>query len=168
MRETNDLDRQIKINGKDVIFKAKITFHQADRKVLKEICGCNGSFCLYCFISKVAASNPDIIRRGFDVEKNIDDIIKMATALASKGQLNSKTSSEKRHGITYFPLETGYLRSNEILPPLHAKINLLNHVLEILYLYNIRHIFPNNRPKTGNKKKDIMTKDEKRQLKNQN
>ena len=86
----------------------------------------------------------------------------MATALASKGKLNSKTSSEKRQGITHFPLETGYLRSNEVLPPLHAKINLLNHILEILYLYNIRHIFQNNKPKTGNKKKDRMTKDKKK------
>ena len=89
----------------------------------------------------------------------------MATELQSKGKLNSKTSSEERHGITHFPLETGSLKSNQVMPVVHAKINLLNHMLEILYLFNIRHIFPNNRPKTGNKKKDRMTTEEKNALK---
>ena len=138
MRECNNFDINIKVNGKNVFFRPKITFNQADKKVLKEICGCNGSYCFLCFITKELASNPEVIRRGFEVQKDITDIISKATELESQGKLNSKTRSEVREGITHMPLESGSLQSNHIIPPLHAKLNILNNVLELLYLNNAR------------------------------
>ena len=120
-------------------FQPKITFDQVDKKVLRELCGCNGSYCFLCFISKEAASNPAIIRRGFDVEKSISDIIAKATELESQGKLNSKTKSSIREGITHMPLESGSLNSNHIIPPLHAKLNILTNTLENLYLFNARY-----------------------------
>ena len=69
----------------------------------------------------------------------MSDIIAKATELESQGKLNSKTSSTVCEGITHMPLESGSLKSNHIIPPLHAKINILTNVLELLYLYNARY-----------------------------
>ena len=151
------------MNGKKVTFKPRITFDQVDKKVLKELCGCNGSYCYLCFISKELASNPAIIRRGFDVEKNISDIIAKATELESQGKLNSKTKSAIREGITHMPLESGSLNSNHIIPPLHAKLNILTNVLELIYINNAKHIFTDNWPLCDKLAKK-RTKDQKKQM----
>ena len=146
MQDCNNSEIYIDFKGTQVKFTTHLTFNQADKKVIKEICGCNGSYCYFCYIDKELASNPDVIRKGFDVEKTIEDIIAKANDLMAKGRLNSRYPSKLRWGITHLPLETGLLKSNHILPPLHAKLNLLNVVLEILYIFNVRHVFDNNWP----------------------
>ena len=128
----------ITVNGKAVTFQPRITFDQVDKKVLRELCGCNGSYCYLCYITKESASNPAIIRRGFDVEKSMSDIIAKVTELESQGKLNSKTKSKVCHGI-HMPLESGDLKTNHIIPPLHAKINILTNVLELIYINNARY-----------------------------
>ena len=46
MRDCNNSAIYIEVHGKKVKFETKITFDQVDKKVIKELCGCNGSFWL--------------------------------------------------------------------------------------------------------------------------
>ena len=68
-------------------------------------------------------------------------IIARANELNAQGKLNSKTSSQERGGATHLSLNSEDLEVNQILPPLHAKINLLCNVLELMYLFNARKYF---------------------------
>ena len=146
MRDINKSAIYIEVNGKKVKFETKLTFDQVDKKVIKELCGCNGSYCLFCNISQKNASDPIIIRKGFKVEKKMSDIIAKIDELIEQGKLNSKTSSQVRGGATHMYLNSEDLDVNLILPPLHAKINLLCNVLELLYLFNARKYFEEKWP----------------------
>ena len=44
MRDVNKSTLYIEVNGKQVKFETKLTFDQVDKKVIKELCGCNGSY----------------------------------------------------------------------------------------------------------------------------
>ena len=149
MRDVNESAIYIEVNGKKVKFETKLTFDQVDKKVIRELCGCNGSYCLFCNISQKNASDPIIIRKGFKVEKKMSDIIAKIDELQAQGKLNSKTSSQVRGGATHMYLNSEDLDTNLILPPLHAKINLLTNNLELLYFHNSRHNFVYNWPVTA-------------------
>ena len=146
VRDLNKSTIYIEVNGKKVKFETKLTFDQVDKKVIKELCGCNGSYCLFCDILQADASNPIIIRKGFKVTKKMSDIIAKQNELDAQGKLNSNTSSKVRGGATHLSLASDLLDINHILPPLHAKINLLTNVLNLLYLFNARSHFENKWP----------------------
>ena len=92
----------------------------------------------------------------------MSSIIAKAYELEAQGKLNSKTSSQIRGGATHLPLvNSAYLNINQILPPLHAKINLLCNVLELLYLFNARQYFVNRWPLCNglaSKRSDVQKK----------
>ena len=66
------------------------------------------------------------------------------------GTPKRKASSDKRHGITGIPLESGELDIHNNIPVIHAYIHCLKHLEHIGFTYNARHAFedPNN-PKQG-------------------
>ena len=145
-RELNNSTLVIEVCGTNVKFDTKITFDQVDKKVIRELIGANGCYCTFCKISKEDASCPIRIRKGFNVEKTMSEIIENAQKLDAEGKLNSKTSSAERGGQTKLAACTDYFEVNQILPPLHAKINLLTNVLKLLYLFCAREYFANKWP----------------------
>ena len=73
------------------------------------------------------ANDPELIKKGFDMTRKIEDIIELYDHLTQGGTIDIKTikDSKKRENITSKPDDDGTLRSTERLPVLHSRINLL-------------------------------------------
>lgn len=101
------------------------------------------------------------LSKGFDLNRNVHDIIDMVKELFNEdGTPKQNLSSDRRKGITGLSSETGILDIHNNLPIMHAYIHVLKHMEHIGYTFNARWAFedPEN-PKQGmGSKKDEVEK----------
>ena len=73
------------------------------------------------------ANDPELIKNGFNMTRNIQEVIELYDHLTQNGTVDIKSikDSKQRQNITSKPDDDGTLRSTERLPVLHSRINLL-------------------------------------------
>ena len=102
-------------------------------------------------MSRKDANDPDKVAQGFDINRDIKEIIELAHSFFNEdGSPKKKVNSDRRMGITGIPMESGDLEINQNIPVIHGQLHVLKHLEHIGYTYNARHAFPDpNFPKQG-------------------
>ena len=105
------------------------------------------------------ANDPEIIKNGFDMTRDIQEIIDLYDQLTQQGTIDIKSikDSKKRQNITSKPDDDGTLRTTERLPVLHSRINLLKWYENAAYYHNAQFgMADGNIPTRGQGKKKTL------------
>ena len=145
--DCSNKDLTIDLDGQSIAFKPEIKLNQLDGKILIEITGLRGAFCLLCFVTRKDANDPFIIRNGFVLNRTNDEMLSLYEFF---GDDLLSVKSEERSGMTGKPMITG----NEIsvynnIPVLHGWINSLRLFEELAFFFNARTAFPDEVPVRG-------------------
>ena len=145
--ECSNKQLQIELNGNIVSFTMTVKLSQLDGKLLIEISGLRGAFCLLCTVSRDDANDISEIKKGFKMDRTNEDMIAL---YEYHGENLLKIKSADRVGLTHEPMISGSdIDIYNMLPCLHAWINTLRKFVHLAYLLNSRHAYPNNEPFMG-------------------
>ena len=91
----------------------------------------SGSFCRQCNVSIAGANDRELIARGFDFTRKMDEVMELYNILTGfDDNANIKElvpNSADRNGMTSKPFDPS-LNANKNLPVLHSYINMLKWV----------------------------------------
>jgi hypothetical protein len=72
-------------SGKDVAFKSEVTMGLCDAKAIAEAAGLGGAYCNCCTTSDKDAHDIDKVKEGFECNRHMEDVIKIADTLFDEG-----------------------------------------------------------------------------------
>ena len=99
---------KIDFNGKTIRIQPRILINQLDGKVLKEISGANGTYCLDCLATKQTANDIEQVKIGFDLNRSTAKMIALYDKI---GDNLASMKSGDRLGLTNKPMLHSYYLS---------------------------------------------------------
>ena len=105
-----------------------------DGKMITRLLQLGGAYCTMCTKSLVECHNPDIIKAGLSIDRNVESITDLALSLSDPdtGEVRTRKRDYKvRQGVTAIPITSSDVTKN--IPVCHSKIRTTQWFVELLY-----------------------------------
>ena len=121
----------IDVNNHSINMKINIISHMMDLKAAHLYLGLGGSFSDVCEFSKSECHDPDIVKQGFNITRNITDTQALFDSLSGESGTvkKSKDDYHTRKGLTTKPIAQHDVTSIQVL---HALLRSFDHFMKII------------------------------------
>ena len=136
----------INIDGLDITIN--IHYHPGgDGKAAKTSTGLGGAYCTMCKVTKKEASDPNIAKNGYPINRDRDQNLQLFADVKKNpdGTVDTRVPTQLRFGITQEPPATN-MDGTKLMPTMHTWIRDLTDYERLAMFLYARDIFPNKIP----------------------
>ena len=122
---------QLETDSKVITVRSKIISYMLDGKAAKLYTGLGGAYCDLCSFSKEECINRDQITQGFNITRDINDIINYFNDNVDEdgNVITAKGDYKQRGGVTTGPIATNQVISTQIL---HSMLRTFDHFMKVV------------------------------------